>query len=63
MSVRNERRELKRRLRQLGWNLVRRGRKHDLWTDAERLDAVPRHAEIHERLALAILARAWAARR
>lgn len=58
-----KRRELERRLRQLGWSLVRRGRKHDLWTDGERLEAVPRHAEISERLALAILVRAWTARR
>lgn len=58
-----KRRELERRLRQLGWRLVRRGRKHDLWTDGEGLGAVPRHAEINERLALAILVRAWTARR
>lgn len=52
------RRELERRLRELGWTLMRNGRKHDVWSDGERQEAVPRHAEINERLALAILARA-----
>ena len=49
--------ELERRLRALGWTLVRNGRRHDVWSDGESQEAVPRHAEINERLALAILAR------
>ena len=53
-----KRRDLDRRLRQLGWTLVRHGGRHDLWTDGRTYEAVPRHADIHERLALAILARA-----
>ncbi len=53
-----KRRELERQLRDLGWTLVRHGRKHDVWSDAERQEAVPRHVEINEKLAIAILMRA-----
>jgi len=53
-----KRRELERQLRSLGWKLVRHGGKHDVWPDGERQEGVPRHAEINEKLAAAILARA-----
>ena len=53
-----KRRELERRLRELGWAPVRHGRRHDVWTNGMVQEAVPRHAEINERLALAILVRA-----
>ena len=54
------RRELERRLRDLGWVLPRHGGKHDAWsnTDGSCTEYVPRHADIHERLARAILKRA-----
>ena len=54
------RRELEHRLRKLGWTLQRHGGKHDVWTnvDGSYAEYVPRHAEIHERLAQAILKRA-----
>jgi len=32
--------------------------KHDLWSDGEQQEAVPRHVEINEKLATAILTRA-----
>ena len=53
-----KRRELERQLRSLGWYLVRHGGKHDVWSDGLRQELVPRHAEIQERLAAAILKRA-----
>jgi mRNA interferase HicA len=53
-----KRRDLERRLQALGWRLLRHGGRHDVWTDGEREEALPRHAEIAERLARAILARA-----
>ena len=53
-----KRRELERQLRSLGWKLVRHGGKHDVWSDGEREEAVPRHVEINERLATVILTRA-----
>jgi len=55
-----KRRELERQLRELGFVLERHGRKHDVWSKADRsvTEYVPRHAEINERLACAILKRA-----
>jgi mRNA interferase HicA len=53
-----KRREVERQLRALGWKFLRHGGKHDVWTDGSREDAVPRHAEINEKLASAILNRA-----
>ena len=54
-----KRRELERRLRDLGWTLQRHGGKHDVWTNADGscVEYVPRHAEIHDRLARAMLKR------
>ena len=55
-----KRRELERRLRDLGWVLQRHGGKHDVWTSSDKAftEYVPRHAEINEMLARAILKRA-----
>jgi predicted RNA binding protein YcfA (HicA-like mRNA interferase family) len=55
-----KRRELERRLRDLGWLLQRHGGKHDVWTNADRsfTEYVPRQVEINESLAQAILRRA-----
>ena len=55
-----KRRDLERKLRELGWTLQRHGGKHDVWVgpDGALLEYVPRHAEIHERLARVILKRA-----
>jgi hypothetical protein len=50
-----KRRELEGRLHTLGWSLVRRGRRHDVWACGEREVAVPRHVEINEYTARAIL--------
>ena len=52
-----KRRELERQLRSLGWKFVRHGGKHDVWSDGAREEPVPRHAEINEKLATAILSR------
>ena len=48
---------MERQLRELGWKFVRHGRKHDVWSDGERKEAIPRNAEINEKLATAILTR------
>jgi mRNA interferase HicA len=53
-----KRRDLERELRALGWKLERHGRRHDVWSDGDRREAVPRHTEINEKLAAAILERA-----
>jgi predicted RNA binding protein YcfA (HicA-like mRNA interferase family) len=53
-----KRRELESRLRGLGWFRQRHGGRHDVWTDGEWLEYVPRHAEINEYLARKILKKA-----
>ncbi len=53
-----KRRFLERRLRALGWRLVRHGAYHDVWSDGEREIALPRHNEINEYTAKAILRQA-----
>jgi predicted RNA binding protein YcfA (HicA-like mRNA interferase family) len=48
-------RDLEKRLRSLGWSLVRHGARHDVWSDGERELVVPGHNEINEYTARAIL--------
>ena len=52
-----KRRDLENRLTEHGWWFLRHGGEHDVWTDGEREEAIPRHREINERLARAILRR------
>ncbi len=52
-----KRRDLEQRMTELGWRFLRRGGRHDVWTDGEHEEAVPRHREINEQLARAILRR------
>ena len=53
-----KRRDLETALAKCGWRFLRSGGRHDVWTDGEREEAVPRHREINERLARTILRRA-----
>ncbi|MFH1436886.1 MAG: type II toxin-antitoxin system HicA family toxin [Pseudomonadota bacterium] len=50
-----KRHELEKKLRAMGWRFARHGRKHDVWTNGDRVIAVPRHREINEYTAHAIL--------
>jgi predicted RNA binding protein YcfA (HicA-like mRNA interferase family) len=50
-----KRRELEKQLRMLGWRIVRHGRRHDIWACGDHEIAVPRHPEINEYTARAIL--------
>lgn len=47
--------QLDRRLRALGWWVFRQGGRHELWTNGEQQEVVPRHKEINEKLARKIL--------
>jgi len=40
-----------------GWRFLRHGGKHDVWTDGEFQETIPRHNEIDEKLAQFILRR------
>lgn len=53
-----KRRELEEALRKVGWSFLRHGANHDVWTDGEQQEPIPRHSEINEKLARAILRRA-----
>ena len=50
-----KRRELEEKLRSLGWAIARRGGRHDIWARGDDEIAVPRHWEINEYTARAIL--------
>jgi mRNA interferase HicA len=50
-----KRRELEKRLIDLGWSFIRRGGRHDIWRKGEIEIAVPRHREIKEPTARSIL--------
>ena len=50
-----KRKKLEKKLINLGWSLERHGRKHDIWTNGEYEIVIPRHKEINEYTANAIL--------
>ena len=53
-----KRREIESCLRTLGWTLARHGQRHDVWRKGDREIAVPRHNDINEYTAKAILRKA-----
>lgn len=53
-----KKRELEKRLRELGWWFDRHGGNHDAWTNGKLFEFVPRHAEVKEGLARKILKKA-----
>lgn len=52
-----KRRALIKLLEDKGWYLKRSGGNHDLYTNGNRTEAIPRHSEINEMLAKAIIKR------
>ncbi|MEZ4753186.1 MAG: type II toxin-antitoxin system HicA family toxin [Bdellovibrionota bacterium] len=50
-----KKRELEKRLKRLGWYLLRQGSRHEIWTNGSEQEAVPRHTEISEVLSAKIL--------
>jgi mRNA interferase HicA len=42
-------------MQQLGWRLIRRGGRHDVWGRGDYEIAIPRHSEINEHTARAII--------
>ena len=45
-------------LKKMGWWFVRHGGKHDIWTNGDRYEPIPRHNEINEKLSRSILRKA-----
>jgi mRNA interferase HicA len=57
-----KRNKLEKALKGLGWWFLRHGGNHDIWTNGDRQEPIPRHPEINERLAKAIIKKAKAER-
>lgn len=53
-----KRADLIRKLEAHGWTLKRNGTNHDIYTNGIRMEPIPRHREVNEKLAQAILKRA-----
>ena len=52
-----KRRDLIKLLKANGWWLLRTGTNHDIYTNGKVSETIPRHSEIKEQLALAIIRR------
>lgn len=52
-----KRKDLIRMLEQNGWRLLRNGANHDVYTNGEKCEPIPRHNEVNEMLAKAIIRR------
>lgn len=50
-----KKRDLDKELARAGWWLKRQGGGHEIWTNGEETEPVPRHREINERLAKKII--------
>ena len=50
-----KKRELEAALKRYGWYFLRSGARHDVWTNGEEQESVPRHREINDRLAQKII--------
>lgn len=52
-----KRRDLIKKLEANGWRLLRSGANHDIYTNGTQCEPIPRHSEIKEQLANAIIRR------
>ncbi|MDO4460666.1 MAG: type II toxin-antitoxin system HicA family toxin [Clostridia bacterium] len=52
-----KRKDLIKLLEQNGWYLKRHGANHDVYTDGTQKEMIPRHTEVNEQLAQAIIKR------
>lgn len=50
-----KRRDLIKLLEKNGWYLKRNGNNHDLYTNGMKIEPIPRHSEINEKLAQTII--------
>ena len=50
-----KRKEVERRLSRAGWNFVRHGGRHDIWSDGKREITLPRHNDLNEYTADSII--------
>ena len=50
-----KKKELEKRLQRYGWYFYRHGGCHDIWTNGDMFESIPRHNEIGEALAKKII--------
>lgn len=50
-----KRRDLEKLFSKSGWELKRNGGNHDVWTNGKKSEQIPRHKEINEKLAKALI--------
>ena len=50
-----KRADLERLFKRNGWSLERNGGNHDVWVKGNQTEAIPRHREINEMLAKALI--------
>jgi predicted RNA binding protein YcfA (HicA-like mRNA interferase family) len=50
-----KRRDIEKRPHEMGWRMIRHGARHDVWARGDNEIVVPRHGEINEYTARAIL--------
>lgn len=50
-----KRRDLEKLFSKKGWELKRNGGNHDVWTNGKETEQIPRHKEVNERLAKALI--------
>jgi mRNA interferase HicA len=53
-----KKRDLEKKLSELGWRFLRHGGNHDTWTNGQIQNFIPRHNEVSEMLAKAIIKKA-----
>ena len=53
-----KKKDLERKMRQLGWFLKRQGGNHEIWSNGDIDIPIPRHKEIAEYLAIKIISKA-----
>ena len=50
-----KKKDLEKLLRKNGWKMERQGGKHEVWSNGISTEPIPRHREINEQLAKAII--------
>lgn len=53
-----KKKDLLNKLSEFGWYFLRHGGNHDVWTNGQETEAIPRHNEINEYLAKKIIRKA-----
>ena len=53
-----KKRDIEKKLKSFGWWMARHGGNHDIWTNGEITNQVPRHNEVKEMLGKSIIRKA-----